>query len=131
MPSDGTPIVDKTVTVTLPAGKTVFDIDYLGLWCKQANADFGHVIIPPMAQLCLPPYIEKKVKPYYGKLIGELSGDGQGSATGHDVSGKVYAIDDKTLWIRDFTFDGDAPGMHSLDLFVSFRLFTPGFILVS
>ena len=47
---------------------------------------------------------------YYGKLIGELSGDGQGAATGHDVSGKVYAIDDRTLWIRDFTFDGNAPG---------------------
>ena len=50
-------MVDKTVIVTLPEGKSVFDIDYLGLWCKQANADFGHVIIPPMAQLNIPPYI--------------------------------------------------------------------------
>ena len=45
LPSDGTPVVDKTVTVTLPEGKSVFDIDYLSLWCRQANADFGHVII--------------------------------------------------------------------------------------
>ena len=117
------------MTVTLPEGKTVFDIDYLGLWCRQANADFGHVIIPPMADLCLPPYIERKVKPYYGKLIGELSGDGQGSATGHDVSGKVYAIDDRTLWIRDFTFDGNAPGRCSFCIFVCFCLFIPGYVI--
>ena len=51
-------MVDKTVIVTLPAGKTVFDIDYLGLWCKQANADFGHVIIPPRPELNIPPSLD-------------------------------------------------------------------------
>ena len=56
-------MVDKTVIVTLPAGKSVFDIDYLGLWCKQANADFGHVIIPPRAELNVPPFIDDSAPP--------------------------------------------------------------------
>ena len=57
LPSDGTAFTGKTVTVTLPEGKSVFDIDYFGLWCRQAEADFGHVIIPSMDQLDIPPHV--------------------------------------------------------------------------
>ena len=54
---------------------------------------------------------------YYGKLIDDLSGPTEGAGTQHGVSGKVYAIDDKTLWVRDFSFDGNAPGRN---LFIYF-----------
>ncbi|XP_043207358.1 protein Skeletor, isoforms D/E-like [Amphibalanus amphitrite] len=35
----------KTVVLTLPGDKTVFDIDYLSIWCRQYSADFGHLSI--------------------------------------------------------------------------------------
>ena len=41
---------------------------------------------------------------YYGVLIGSLS------TLHHDVSGDVYARDESTLFIKNFTFDGNAPG---------------------
>nr|XP_031843267.1 protein Skeletor, isoforms B/C isoform X1 [Nomia melanderi] len=40
---------------------------------------------------------------YYGKLIGKLS------EFHHGVSGEVYAVDGRTLFIKDFTYDGEAP----------------------
>ena len=49
------------MTVYLPEGKTVFDIDYLSLWCRQASADFGHVTIPPRSQLNVPLHIPVEV----------------------------------------------------------------------
>lgn len=41
---------------------------------------------------------------YYGKLVGALS------ELHHGVSGTVYAVDARTLHIRDFTYDGEGPG---------------------
>lgn len=41
---------------------------------------------------------------YYGKLIGKLS------EFHHGVSGEVYAVDGRTLYIKDFTYDGEGPG---------------------
>lgn len=41
---------------------------------------------------------------YYGKLIGKLS------ELHHGVSGEVYAVDGRTLYIKDFTYDGQGPG---------------------
>ncbi|XP_058807358.1 protein Skeletor, isoforms B/C [Phymastichus coffea] len=40
---------------------------------------------------------------YYGKLIGKLS------SFHHGVSGEVYAVDARTLFIKDFNYDGEAP----------------------
>ncbi|KAK2575378.1 hypothetical protein KPH14_001043 [Odynerus spinipes] len=40
---------------------------------------------------------------YYGKLIGKLS------ELHHGVSGEVYAVDGRTLFIKDFTYDGEGP----------------------
>lgn len=43
---------------------------------------------------------------YYGKLIGKLS------ELHHGVSGEVYAVDGRTLFIKDFTYDGEAPSSY-------------------
>ncbi|XP_029659109.1 protein Skeletor, isoforms B/C isoform X3 [Formica exsecta] len=40
---------------------------------------------------------------YYGKVIGKLS------ELHHGVSGEVYAVDARTLFIKDFTYDGEGP----------------------
>ncbi|XP_044012563.1 protein Skeletor, isoforms B/C isoform X3 [Aphidius gifuensis] len=43
---------------------------------------------------------------YYGKLIGKLS------ELHHGVSGEVYAVDGRTLFIKDFTYDGQGPAAY-------------------
>ncbi|KAF2366389.1 DM13 domain [Trinorchestia longiramus] len=46
----------KTIVITLPDHLTVFDIDYLSVWCKDFFADFGHVRIP--STLNVPPSLK-------------------------------------------------------------------------
>lgn len=46
---------------------------------------------------------------YYGKLIGKLS------ELHHGVSGEVYAVDARTLFIKDFTYDGEGPGWYNAE----------------
>ena len=41
---------------------------------------------------------------YYGKYIGRLK------TLHHSVSGEIFAVDARTLHIRDFTYDGEGPG---------------------
>jgi hypothetical protein len=41
---------------------------------------------------------------YYGKYIGKLK------TLHHSVTGEVFAVDARTLHIRDFTYDGEGPG---------------------
>lgn len=53
---------------------------------------------------------------YVGKFIGKLS------ELHHGVSGEVYAVNDKTLHIKDFTYDGEGPGKLKT-LFIIFHLF--------
>lgn len=44
---------------------------------------------------------------YYGTYIGRLS------ELHHGVSGEVYAVDSRTLFLKNFKYDGDAPGKSS------------------
>lgn len=46
----------KTIVITLPGDLTVFDIDYLGVWCRAFTANFGHVRIPK--NLNVPPSLK-------------------------------------------------------------------------
>ena len=46
--------ISETVVITLPDNLTVFDIDYLSVWCKSSSEDFGHVRIDS-AGLNVPP----------------------------------------------------------------------------
>ena len=36
----------KTIVITLPGDLTVFDVDYLGVWCRAFSANFGHIRLP-------------------------------------------------------------------------------------
>ncbi|XP_044727067.1 protein Skeletor, isoforms D/E-like [Chrysoperla carnea] len=44
--------------------------------------------------------------PYYGKFIGKLS------ELNHGVSGEVYAVDGRTIHLKDFTYDGEGPAAY-------------------
>lgn len=41
---------------------------------------------------------------YYGTKIGDLS------ELHHGVSGSVYAVDARTLFLKNFNYDGEGPG---------------------
>ena len=71
----------KTVVITLPSDLTVFDIDYLSVWCEDFFADFGHVRIEK-ASLNVPPSLKMLgVKP---QVSGApcARGHGAGSRSG-------------------------------------------------
>jgi len=44
----------EDIILTLPSDLSFNDIDYLSVWCKRYNTDFGHVLIPK--NLNLPRY---------------------------------------------------------------------------
>ncbi|GFS78254.1 hypothetical protein NPIL_520601 [Nephila pilipes] len=43
----------KTVVITLPAEYTIYDFDWIGVWCEEARVDFGSVRLPQ--DLVVPP----------------------------------------------------------------------------
>lgn len=43
---------------------------------------------------------------YYGKLIGSLQ------EYAHGIKGKVYAVDDATIFIKGFCYDGTGPDAY-------------------
>lgn len=49
---------------------------------------------------------------YYGTKIGPLS------ELHHGVSGDVYAIDSRTILLKNFNYDGEGPGMRTFAKFV-------------
>ncbi|XP_071964714.1 protein Skeletor, isoforms B/C-like isoform X2 [Antedon mediterranea] len=51
-----------TITVQLPDNVMVFDIDYIGIWSKTFQQDFGHVLIPDRRELNIPPFVESSHK---------------------------------------------------------------------
>lgn len=36
----------ETVVISLPEGKTIWDYDYIGVWCEEYQVDFGNTRIP-------------------------------------------------------------------------------------
>lgn len=47
---------------------------------------------------------------YHGKKIGPLT------ELHHGVSGDVYVVDDNTIHLRNFNYDGEGPGKLSLPI---------------
>ncbi|XP_071827067.1 protein Skeletor, isoforms B/C-like [Apostichopus japonicus] len=52
-----------TVTITLPDGLTVFDVDFIGIWCIAARQNFGHLLIKDSDRNNIPPLIEPATTP--------------------------------------------------------------------
>lgn len=51
------------------------------------------------------------VREYYGAHLGALS------QLHHGVSGDVYAVDSRTLFLKNFNYDGEGPGKCILIFF--------------
>ena len=75
--------MNMDITIMLPAGKTMANIDWLSVWCDQFSANFGHVYIPDGAvpPVYVPP--TQAEMPYYGTTVGAFDT----TMTTHDVSG--------------------------------------------
>ncbi|XP_042862288.1 protein Skeletor, isoforms B/C-like [Penaeus japonicus] len=55
----------EDIELQLPENLTVYDIDYLGVWCVQFKDNFGHVQIPRPEELWVPPSLgQTRVKPH-------------------------------------------------------------------
>lgn len=46
----------KTLVLTLPGDLTVFDIDWLSIWCRAFTIDFAHIRVPK--HLNVPPSLK-------------------------------------------------------------------------
>lgn len=46
----------EDITITLPGASTVYNIEWLSMWCVQSKVEFGHVDIPNSNDLYVPPY---------------------------------------------------------------------------
>jgi hypothetical protein len=58
-------------------------------------------------------YFSVEGKDYYGKVIGNFNN------YAHKVSGKVYAVDEDTIFIKGFSYDGLGPGITFLFICLS------------
>ena len=56
----------KDIEITLPADLTVYDIDWLSVWCVQYRHNFGWVAIPQDLEN-IPPYLEQSRRQVRGK----------------------------------------------------------------
>eukprot|EP00178_Gracilaria_changii_P018234 TRINITY_DN51_c0_g1_i1.p1 TRINITY_DN51_c0_g1~~TRINITY_DN51_c0_g1_i1.p1 ORF type:complete len:1114 (-),score=142.54 TRINITY_DN51_c0_g1_i1:4233-7574(-) len=103
---------DATVRVELPKGYTLSNIGYFSIWCITAREEFGGIRIDASNLSPSPPEAQPQCsQPMQRILIGELS------ELTHDVSGTVYALNDRTLQIENFNYDGAGPaGVYWVDL---------------
>ena len=52
--------------------------------------------------------VARAAVPYYGTKIGSFH------SHAHDVVGDVYAVDERTIFIKDFSYDGQGPGRSEI-----------------
>ncbi|XP_063869693.1 protein Skeletor, isoforms B/C-like isoform X2 [Scylla paramamosain] len=56
----------EDIELQLPENLTVYDIDYLAVWCVAYKHNFGHVQIPPADDLWVPPALgQTRIKPHW------------------------------------------------------------------
>jgi len=82
---------------------TSFDV-----WCENVGTTFGYVEITSQ--------LKSSVKVVSDTSCGEQPGVdlGEFQATTHDVAGRVFLVNSKTIRIENFVFDGLAPGISLL-----------------
>jgi hypothetical protein len=50
----------KNITLFLPEGINVYNIDYLSVWCRQFSVNFGEITIP-RDNITAPPFVAREV----------------------------------------------------------------------
>ncbi|KAI0564420.1 Cytochrome b561/ferric reductase transmembrane [Gracilaria domingensis] len=99
---------DETVRIELPDNLTLSDVGHFSIWCEAVGTSFGGVDInagdlsptPPTAQ---PQCGRNDAQPTQRILIGPLE------TIDHDVAGTLYALNERTLQIENFVYDGVGP----------------------
>jgi hypothetical protein len=92
----------RDVFVNLPEGQNVNDFHGFALYCAKYNLDFGHVFFSDVEKPALP-LVSAKVNMVGAQRLGSLT------TILHNVSGEVYALDDQTLFFKNFKYDGESP----------------------
>ncbi|GIY08079.1 hypothetical protein CDAR_90811 [Caerostris darwini] len=123
----------ENVTIQLPGELTVFDVDWLALYCIRFEQNFGHVYFPEQANI--PANIEdlrmavnmpSEVTTTQGRSAAEMSSavskymDGSYygkpiadfKTNAHDVKGTVFAASENTFFILNFSYDGEGPDAY-------------------
>jgi plastocyanin len=92
----GTVYSGESLTLTLPPGETMDGYGAISVWCADVNVNFGSgaFTAPPG-----PPYPR-------GGWVSELS------TLAHQVSGNVTIINERLLFVQDFTYDGGGPAVY-------------------
>ncbi|XP_043188104.1 protein Skeletor, isoforms B/C-like, partial [Amphibalanus amphitrite] len=87
---------NQAITLTLPSGVTLDDIQWISIWCRAFSVDFGNLVLPsPISDYPRP------------QRIGRLK------PLEHGVSsGDIVVVDAQTLLVPDFSYDGTAPDAH-------------------
>lgn len=99
--------VNKDVFINLNQGTTLDDYQGLGIYCAKYKLDFGHVFFPKESLRSVKqalPLMTAKVNLAGATRLGSLR------TLLHNVSGEVFALDDTTLFIKNFIYDGTSPG---------------------
>lgn len=82
----GTAFTNATLSLTIPEGTDLDDVNYISIWCVAANASFGDG-----------PFLHPKVG-----QSASLDMPGH-----HLVSGTAHIVDNRTIELRNFNYDGD------------------------
>lgn len=91
----------------LPAGRELSSVGYFSIWCEAVGVSFSGVAVDP-EKVDLPVADRKcsKSEPVADKevRIGALS-----NLEGHGVGGTVFALNSRTLRVKNFKYDGLGP----------------------
>ena len=74
----------STLRMVLSNDLSTNNIAWLSVWCRQFKVDFGHIIFPKQSRI----------------KVGSIQ------TLSHDVTGDIFIMDEKTLQIENFHYDG-------------------------
>ena len=98
---------NKDIFINIPSDLDINDFKAFSVYCAKYKLDFGHAFFPA-ADKPLKPFslLSAKVNMASAKKLGSFT------TILHNVQGEVYALDEGTLFIKNFTYDGTSPGNH-------------------
>jgi hypothetical protein len=94
---------NQDIFINLNQGSTLNDYQGLSIYCAKYKLDFGHVFFSSASQSSPAPSL-----PLMSAKANIVSSTRLGvfRTISHNVSGEVFALDDTTLYIKNFVYDG-------------------------
>ncbi|KAF2898125.1 hypothetical protein ILUMI_08049 [Ignelater luminosus] len=97
----------QNVTIRLPDGLTVDQIDYFGIWCRRFAQNFGHVLTPKGRDTSKQLMVQKQKETLLGIQLEPFKQLAHGLR-----SGPIIIVDKKTFFIPNLHYDGKGPDAH-------------------